>query len=272
MASEMTRRVELICSQSLKGRALPANSIEWSGTFHAVGAKILRLHADSVGLDAGFSILDRGDAADLMDIVREELGLARTRSRFPKKATCLAIYSYAVNAQTPLRETLLRAFPWCADWEKELIALFAAYVSAKQAQSVLDYDDLLLYWAKMMAIDELARAVGRRFEHVLVDEYQDTNALQASILLGLKPDGTGLTVVGDDAQSIYSFRSATVRNILEFPARFDPPAQTLKLEQNYRSSQPVLDACNLVISRAGSATRRTCSRSGRAAAVPCWRW
>ena len=250
MAAEMTRRVEGICARALAGRAVPAGAIEWSGTFHAVGAKLLRMHAQSIGIDPGFSILDRSDAADLMDLVRDELGLSQAHGRFPKKATCLAIYSYAVNAQVPLHDALPRAFPWCADWEEPLKGLFAAYVAAKQAQSVLDYDDLLLYWSQMMEVGELARFVAGRFDHVLVDEYQDTNALQASILLALKPDGAGLTVVGDDAQSIYSFRSARVENILEFPGRFDPPAKVVTLEQNYRSTQPILEGCNRIIGHA----------------------
>jgi len=253
MAAEMARRVEVICARANFGHAaIPASSFEWSGTFHAVGAQLLRLYAHCIGLDPNFSILDRGDAADLMDLVRDDMGFAETRgrARFPKKGTCLAIYSYAVNARTPLKDTLGRAFPWCADWEKELTTLFGNYVATKQAQGVLDYDDLLLYWAKMMEVEDVARLVAGRFDHILVDEYQDTNSLQADILFGLSPQGTGLTVVGDDAQSIYSFRSATVRNILDFPQAFVPPAATLKLEQNYRSSQPILEACNRIIGHA----------------------
>ncbi len=258
MAAEMTRRVGHICAQAFQDRRAPsATAIEWSGTFHAVGAKLLRLNAESIGLNPSFSILDRGDAEDLLDLVRDDLGMAKARKRFPKKSTCLAIYSYAVNAQTSLKKTLAHAFPWCAEWEDALTVLFAAYVEAKQAQGALDYDDLLLYWAKMMEVPALSREVACRFDHVLVDEYQDTNALQASILLGLKPDGQGLTVVGDDAQSIYSFRSATVRNILDFPALFDPPAHTTKLEQNYRSTQAILNACNGVISRASEGFAKT---------------
>src|SRR5205823_12309251 len=125
--------------------------------------------------------------------------------------------------------------------------LFDAYVEAKQAQNVLDYDDLLLYWSIMVSDPGLGREIGERFDHVLVDEYQDTNRLQASILLGLKPDGRGLTVVGDDAQSIYSFRAATVRNILDFPGQFRPAAHIVTLERNYRSTQPILSASNAVI-------------------------
>ena len=142
---------------------------------------------------------------------------------------------------------LARLFPWCCAWEDELRGLFAAYVDAKQRQHVLDYDDLLLYWAQMMAEPAIAADLSARFDHVLVDEYQDTNRLQASILFALKPDGRGLTVVGDDAQSIYSFRAATVRNILEFPGQFSPPAEVVTLEQNYRSTVPILAASNAVM-------------------------
>jgi DNA helicase-2/ATP-dependent DNA helicase PcrA len=120
-------------------------------------------------------------------------------------------------------------------------------VAAKQRQNVLDYDDLLLYWAEMMGNDDLAAEIGGWFDHILVDEYQDTNRLQSKILLRLKPEGRGMMVVGDDAQSIYSFRAATVRNILDFPHQFRPAADIVTLEQNYRSTQPILDACNQVI-------------------------
>jgi len=258
MAAEMTRRVERICATALKGRTFAVgDTIEWSGTFHAVGAKLLRLYAENIGLEPEFSILDRSDAADLMDLVRDDLELSRTGGRFPKKATCLAIYSYAVNAQIPVREALDRAFPWCREWAEPLTGLFARYVETKQAQAVLDYDDLLLYWSQMMQTGEIARLVSERFDHILVDEYQDTNALQASILVSLKPDGTGVTVVGDDAQAIYSFRSATVRNILDFPSCFDPPAEVVRLEQNYRSTQPILEACNRVIAHAGESVTKT---------------
>ena len=159
-------------------------------------------------------------------------GFSKTEERFPAKNTCLAIYSRAVNAEAALDEILANNFPWCAGWEDELKALFGAYVEAKQRQNVLDYDDLLLYWSQMMQVGEIARDIGSRFDHVLVDEYQDTNRLQATILVALQPDGTGLTVVGDDAQSIYSFRAATVRNILDFPHLFTPPAHIITLDRN----------------------------------------
>ncbi len=250
-AAEMQRRVERITAQVLGGQAAPMlGALNWSGTFHAVGARLLREHARDIGLDPAFTIHDRADSADLINLVRHELGFSKTQKRFPMKGTCLAIYSRAVNAETPLGEVLARAYPWCADWEAELRALFAAYVEAKQKQNVLDYDDLLLYWAQMMLEGALAQQIAARFDHVMVDEYQDTNRLQASILLGLKPNGLGLTVVGDDAQSIYSFRAATVRNILDFPGHFSPRAAVVTLERNYRSTQTVLAAANAVIALA----------------------
>ncbi len=247
-AADMTRRVDRIAASAFGMR--PGNGIgtlPWSGTFHSIGARLLREHADQIGLDHAFTIHDREDAADQMNLIRHELGYSRTDTRFPTKGTCLAIYSRAVNAQEPIEAVLGSVFPWCCAWENELRALFAGYVEAKQRQSVLDYDDLLLYWAQVMAEPALAADIGSRFDHVLVDEYQDTNRLQAAILLGLKPDGRGLTVVGDDAQSIYSFRAAAVRNILDFPENFIPRARIATLERNYRSTQPILAASNAVI-------------------------
>ncbi|MFZ0150563.1 MAG: ATP-dependent helicase [Xanthobacteraceae bacterium] len=247
-ALEMTRRVQRIASQVLPERArLMVDGLTWSGTFHAIGARLLRGYADQIGLDRDFTIHDREDSADLMNLVRHDLGLSKTEKRFPAKGTCLAVYSRVVNAETALAEMLRTNFPWCAGWETELKKLFAGYVEAKQRQNVLDYDDLLLYRAQMMQEAEIARDVASRFDHVLVDEYQDTNRLQASILLAIKPGGTGLTVVGDDAQSIYSFRAATVRNILDFPQQFKPPACIITLNRNYRSTQPILTAANALI-------------------------
>ncbi len=250
-ADEMGRRVRRILAQAAADRpGLARAELQWAGTFHAIGARLLRDHAGRIGLDPGFSIHDREDSADLMNLVRHELGLSATKQRFPQKGTCLAIYSAVVNTRAALAEVLQASFPWCAQWEDELKRLFRAYVEAKQAQQVLDYDDLLLYWAQMVGEAELGAEIGGLFDHVLVDEYQDTNALQAAILLAMKPDGRGLTVVGDDAQSIYAFRGATVRNILDFPAAFAPPARVVTLERNYRSTQPILDAANAVIALA----------------------
>jgi DNA helicase-2/ATP-dependent DNA helicase PcrA len=244
-AGEMGRRVERIVASATGTGA--AQGLVWSGTFHGIGARLLREYSREVGLDPAFTIHDREDSADLMNLVRHELGFSKTESRFPTKATCLAIYSRAINEEAPIDQVLMRNFPWCAAWQEKLRELFLAYVEAKQRQNVLDYDDLLLYWAEMLSVQALAADVGMRFDHVLVDEYQDTNRLQASILKALKPDGSGLTVVGDDAQSIYSFRAATVRNILDFPGEFTPAASVVTLARNYRSTQPILDASNAVI-------------------------
>ena len=247
-AVEMTRRVQRVASQVLSERArLLVDGLTWSGTFHALGARLLREYSNRIGLDRDFTIHDREDSADLINLVRHDLGFSKTNKRFPAKGTCLAIYSRVVNAEMPLAEVLGTNFSWCAGWENELKELFRNYVEAKQRQNVLDYDDLLLYWAQMMQEGEIARDVSSRFDHVLVDEYQDTNRLQASILLAMKPDGRGLTVVGDDAQAIYSFRAATVRNILDFPKQFSPPACIITLNRNYRSTQPILAAANAVI-------------------------
>ena len=185
-----------------------------------------------------------------MALARHRLGLTATERRFPTKGTCLAIYSRTVNARADLGTVLARHFPWAAEWEATLRQLFAAYVAAKQESAVLDYDDLLLLWAAMVEEPAIAAEIGARFDHVLVDEYQDTNRLQAEILLALKPDGRGVTVVGDDAQSIYAFRAAEVRNIIDFPALFTPPAAVVALEENYRSTPEILAAANAVIAEA----------------------
>ena len=247
-AMEMTRRVERIARKMLGDKAgVMTDALTWAGTFHGIGARLLREYAERIGLDPAFTIHDREDSADLMNLVRHDLGLSKAERRFPTKGTCLAIYSRCVNAELPIEKVLGQFYPWCSGWAGELKELFAAYVEAKQKQNVLDYDDLLLYWAQMVSDGTLAEDIGGRFDHVMIDEYQDTNRLQSSILLALKPGGRGLTVVGDDAQSIYSFRAANVRNILDFPDQFSPNAEIVTLDRNYRSTQPILSAANGVI-------------------------
>jgi DNA helicase II / ATP-dependent DNA helicase PcrA len=241
-ALEMTRRTQRIVGELVRDVRLP-----WSGTFHSVANRLLRQHCASVGLEPSFSVLDRGDAADLMDVVRHELRFSQADKRFPRKDTCLAIYSHRVNTQGELGDTLETLFPWCVEWQDELTRLYRAYVEKKLANQALDYDDLLLYWHAMMSEPQLARYIGEQFDHILVDEYQDTNVLQAEILKNLRPDGAGVTVVGDDAQSIYSFRAATVENILGFPTQYAKPAAVVTLEENYRSTQAVLDSANALM-------------------------
>ncbi|MEO0437723.1 MAG: ATP-dependent helicase [Pseudomonadota bacterium] len=256
-ALEMTRRAEKILREQFpNARSSQPLSLPWSGTFHSIGNRILRDYHGNIGLSEQFSILDRGDAADLMDVCRHELAFSSSVNRFPRKETCLSIYSRVVNTRKTLDEVLSAVFPWCADWHEELRMLFRHFVRAKQRTESLDYDDLLLYWQQLMAEPELAKAVGARFDHVLVDEYQDTNVLQADILRAMKPEGTGLTVVGDDAQSIYSFRAADVENILSFPKQYSPSAKVIKLEQNYRSTQPVLDVANALMRESSRAYQK----------------
>lgn len=247
-ATEMVERATRLVSKVLKLDT--SIDLPWAGTFHSIGARLLREYATTIGLSPNFNVHDRSDSTDLMDLVRHELELTQSTRRFPKAATCLAIYSMIVNTRGRLEEVLSAAFPWCEQWIEELRTLFAAYVKAKQFQHVLDFDDLLLYWSHMMKIPDIAEDVADRFDYVLIDEYQDTNLTQSDILLNMKPSGEGVTVVGDDAQSIYRFRAAQVENILTFPTAFKPTAKVIALEQNYRSSQPILDAANVMIALA----------------------
>ncbi|MEO1244753.1 MAG: ATP-dependent helicase [Pseudomonadota bacterium] len=269
-AEEMTRRVEGIVRQAGRERGSGGVKLPWSGTFHAIGNRLLRQFAGNLGLDPAFSVLDRGDAADVMDVARHELGFSAERRRFPRKDTCLAIYSRSVNTGDTLKATLDEAYPWCLDWEAELKELFRAYVQRKQAGQLLDYDDLLLYWQYLVAEEDFARSISAGFEHILVDEYQDTNRLQARILSALRPDGSGLTVVGDDAQSIYSFRAADVENILGFPDQFMPSAQVISLEENYRSTQAILESANRLIAESERQYRKNLFARDRQGAKPSY--
>src|SRR6202022_3982210 len=159
--AEMTGRVERIARRVLGDKAgVMTDALAWAGTFHGIGARLLREYCDSIGLDPAFTIHDREDAADLMNLVRHGLGFSKTECRFPTKGTCLAIYSRCVNAETPIDQVLGQFFPWCAGWAGELKQLFAAYVETKQQQNVLDYDDLLLYWAQMVSDAALADEIG----------------------------------------------------------------------------------------------------------------
>jgi DNA helicase II / ATP-dependent DNA helicase PcrA len=254
-ATEMRRRAFEITRKALDdslggATASIAQRLTWAGTFHSIGNRLLRHYAAHLKLDAHYSVIDRADAADLMDSVRQELGFAQLPQRFPRKETCLQIYSNRVNTRCPLQQTLEQHYAWCLQWQEELTRLYRVYVEQKQHASLLDYDDLLLYWHGMMGEPRLAAHIGAHFDHVLVDEYQDTNRLQAEILHALKPDGAGVAVVGDDAQAIYSFRAAAIENILGFPERFQPAAEVVTLAQNYRSSQQVLDVANAIMAEA----------------------
>jgi DNA helicase-2/ATP-dependent DNA helicase PcrA len=241
-AQEMLTRAGHLADPRSAGRV-------WGGTFHAVGHRLLRRYGSRVGLDAGFTVLDEGDAAELLSFVRHELGHSSAKGRrFPRAETLVKIYSRLVNAQQPLSEVLEASFPWCATEVAGIREVIKAYTARKRGQRVLDFDDLLLCW-RALGQDAGASLLGGLFDHVLVDEYQDTNSLQADVVELLAPTGQGLTVVGDDAQAIYSFRAATPRNILEFPERF-PGTTIVRLEENYRSTPQVLAVANAVMAEA----------------------
>ncbi|HEY3358854.1 MAG TPA: ATP-dependent helicase [Polyangia bacterium] len=254
-AAELQRRVEGILRR-VGGERAAGGAKVWGGTFHSVAARLLRIHGEAIGLGRDFTIHDRADSEDLMGVLRAELGLAKEGRRFPSKSTCVEIYSRCVNARQPLGATLDESFPWCREHLEDLKTLFRAFVDRKGEQSVLDYDDLLLFWRGLLGDPGAGARVRERFDCVLVDEYQDTNALQAEILQLLNPGGAGLTVVGDDAQAIYSFRAATVRNILDFPAVF-PGTTVITLEENYRSTPPLLAATNQIIAEAAERYEKT---------------
>ena len=190
-AAELGRRVERLLARRLKPEAAQAARPAYAGTFHSLGARFLREYAERLGLDPQFTILDREDSADLMNWARHEAGLDERKERFPTKGTCLAIYSRVVNARSELKATLGKWFPWVAGHEDALRALFASYVEMKQRQNVLDYDDLLVYFAQMLTEPAIAAEMAARFDHLLVDEYQDTNALQGEIVMALRPGGAG---------------------------------------------------------------------------------
>lgn len=226
------------------------------GTFHSVANRLLRSHGPAVGLPAGFTVMDQSDAEELIGIVRTDLGYGSPSGpRFPRKETLAGIYSRVVNAGHPLADVLDEAFPWCREHGEDIGRIFGAFTARKRQHAVLDYDDLLLYWRAVATDDDAGRVLGGLFDHVLVDEYQDSNAIQADILAAMRPEGCGLTVVGDDAQAIYGFRAASVENMLGFPARF-PGTTVVSLERNYRSTPEVLAAANDVIGAARRGYRK----------------
>jgi DNA helicase II / ATP-dependent DNA helicase PcrA len=220
------------------------------GTFHGTGNRLLRMFGQSAGLPRDFSIMDEGDAEDLMGLARANLGYGKQEKRFPKKETLHYLYSRHINTEIPVEDLVGGELPQFVDCADDIVRIFAEYTSRKHERNLVDYDDLLLFWALMLEHSEpLASRIAALYDHILVDEYQDTNLLQARILRGMCRTHRNISVVGDDAQSIYSFRGANVHNILDFPRHF-PGTHLVTLEQNYRSTQPILDATNTLISRA----------------------
>src|SRR6266545_4218141 len=219
------------------------------GTFHSVAWRLVRLYAEPLGLPPRLSVLDSGDSADLLDLVRQELGYAESGRRFPRKATLADVYSRTVNAQRPLSEVLAEQFPWCEPYAEEIGRIFSRYGRRKRDAQALDLDDLLLYWRALAVHDVAGPQLAGMFDHLLVDEYQDVNQLQVDVVQALRRDNRGLTVVGDDLQAIYGFRAASAGHILGFPTLFADAAK-VTLERNYRSTQPILDVANAVAAQA----------------------
>lgn len=220
------------------------------GTFHSVANMLLRRHGRVLGIEPGFTIMDRGDAEDLIALLRVQLGLNEKDKRFPRKGTIAEIYSKCENTLRGLEEIVLGEFSHFADHLEALGKLQRAYQLAKRQRQLLDYDDLLVLLREVLTKDEQTRlTISQQFRYILVDEYQDTNRLQAELIRKLATTHDNVMVVGDDSQSIYAFRGATFRNIMEFPSWF-PGATIYKLEENYRSTQPILSLANEIIQEA----------------------
>ncbi len=246
-ASELVRRTGHLVDPKM------ARRVE-AGTFHSVAHRILRRHRASLGLPEGFTVMDQGDVRDLFALLRAPVAADRQR-RFPQTSTVAAVYSRVVSSQVSVEETVTGVFPWCSEDVDGLKVIFTEYTDRKRAQQLLDFDDLLLYWRAAVVDPEVGPVMASMFDHVLVDEYQDTSLVQAQVLRALRSADSRLTVVGDDAQAIYSFRAASVRNILDFPSHF-PGATTITLEQNYRSSGPILELANAVMADATEGHRK----------------
>jgi DNA helicase II / ATP-dependent DNA helicase PcrA len=251
-AREMLARARAYLGRSPNGRH--AGRVV-GGTFHSVAHRFVRRHAAALGLPSGFGVLDAGDAADLLDLVRQDAGLGQTGKRFPRKSTLLDIYSRTVNAQRPLRELLAEAFPWCERHGEDLGRLFVEYGARKRSLGVIDLDDLLLHWRALACDPVVGGEMGRAVDHLLIDEYQDVNGLQVDLVRALRAERRDVTVVGDDLQAIYGFRAASARHILDFPEHF-PGAAVVTLERNYRATQPLLDVANAVADQAERAYPR----------------
>jgi DNA helicase-2/ATP-dependent DNA helicase PcrA len=249
------------------GNDSPLAAQVWGGTFHATANRLLRTYGRAISLPPEFTILDQSDSEDMLDVVRHKRIDAAAKGRFPRKGTLQAIYSRKMNSGEDLGSILKNLFPWCERWEKEIKAIYGDYVELKQKRSILDYDDLLLYWYYLLEDKRTAEIIGSRFDHILVDEYQDTNKLQADILVRMRTVKKNIMAVGDDAQSIYGFRAATIRNMLDFPALF-PGARVVALEQNYRSTNQILATTNRLIAQASARYSKTLFSTRREGALP----
>lgn len=248
-AREMTTRA----ARLLDGRCERVKG----GTFHAFCLNILRRHANALEIPRNFTVLDAADAADVLSVLRTRGAYSEGEERFPQKKTLYSMFSAVTNRNEPLDEVLARRYPQFSHLHDDLEQLRTEYQRYKKHHALMDFDDLLLRTLELFRDnDAVRRQVARRCKHVLVDEYQDTNALQAALVRAFASEHGNVTVVGDDAQSIYRFRGADFRNIFRFPDQFGD-CRVLKLERNYRSTQPILDLANHVIEQADRSYDKT---------------
>jgi DNA helicase-2/ATP-dependent DNA helicase PcrA len=231
------------------------------GTFHAIAHRVIREHAEAFSLPAGFSVIDPGEAADVMDALRADCGLVGSDRRAPRAGVCADIYTRCVNTQQPVGEVVTSGFPWCADFTSQLADLFRGYTAHKRGHALVDFDDLLLLWRAALADPAAGPVLRGMFDAVLVDEYQDVNAVQADIVRLLRPAGDGLTCVGDDAQAVYGFRGADPEHLRRLAADY-PCLGIVRLARNYRSRPGLLALANTVRPQSpGLELRLTTSRS-----------
>lgn len=257
-AAAMTARAAALCGDPAMAQRI------CGGTFHAVAHRVVAEHAPQLGL-ADVTVLDASDVVDLLDMLREEHGLVGTHVRMPTTRALADVYSRAVNTGRPTRDVMDAEFPWCVDHADKINALFRAFVLRKRERGLLDFDDLLIYWRALLADESTGARLRARWDWVLVDEYQDVNRIQVDIVRHLRPDGSGLTVVGDDAQAIYAFRGASAEHLLQLHAEL-PDSTLVRLERNFRSTQPVLDLANVV--RPGELALHLVAERGTAGAKP----
>ncbi len=240
-SQEMLRRAAILLDHRCEGVS--------GGTFHSFANTVLRKHAQRIGYERNFSILDQGDAEDVINLIRTRLKLDTRERRFPRKETLHDLYSKAINTGRKLTDLLEADYPHYLELEKEFRNVFAVYAEYKKSHNLMDYDDLLVNLIRLFHEHEPVRDdLSGYYRYVMVDEYQDTNKLQAGIISQLAHKHRNIMVVGDDSQSIYSFRGATIRNILEFPEQY-ADCRIIKLEENYRSTQSILNFANEILKR-----------------------
>jgi DNA helicase II / ATP-dependent DNA helicase PcrA len=256
-AADMMSRAAELCGDRDAPRRM------WGGTFHAIAHRLVVEHADTLGL-AEVSLLDPADVVDLLDLIRDEHGLADARTRLPTAQTLADIVSRSVNTHRPAREVIAVDFPQYQHAADQVMPLLTEFMARKRAAGLLDFDDLLLAWRALLAAPEVGDRMRARWDHVLVDEYQDVNQIQVDIVRTLRPDGQGLTVVGDDAQAVYGFRGASGSHLFALASTY-PDTTVVRLQTNFRSLQPLLDLAN-VVRPAGDATQRITLRAARESA------